>query len=69
MGRARLGLLARQSRLRIIEAKRRKFFGEERPLPVPAKHIELADTRHHLGNAKRGKIELLKLGYKTDLLI
>ena len=55
--------------LRIIEAKRREFFGEDRPLPVPAKHIQIADTRHHLGNADPARIELVKLGYKNDLLL
>jgi len=55
--------------LRIIEAKRRAFFGEERPLAPPAKHIALADTRHHLGTADPAKIELVRLGYSKDALI
>jgi len=55
--------------LRIIEAKRRGFFGEERPLAPPAKHIELADTRHHLGTADPAKIEIVRIGYDKDSLI
>jgi hypothetical protein len=55
--------------LRIIEAKRRAFFGEERPLAPPAKHIALADTRHHLGTADPAKIELVRIGYEKDSLI
>jgi hypothetical protein len=55
--------------LRIIEAKRRAFFGEDRPLAPPAKHIALADTRHHLGTADPAKIELVRLGYDKDALI
>jgi citrate lyase gamma subunit len=55
--------------LRIIEAKRRAFFGEERPLAPPAKHIALADTRHHLGTADPSKIELVRIGYDKDSLI
>jgi hypothetical protein len=55
--------------LRIIEAKRRAFFGEERPLAPPAKHIALADTRHHLGTADPAKIELVRVGYDKDALI
>ncbi|MBN1274402.1 MAG: DUF362 domain-containing protein [Candidatus Aminicenantes bacterium] len=55
--------------LRIIEAKRREFFGEDRPLRPPAKHIFLADTRHKLGNSRPEKIELIKLGWKEDILI
>ncbi len=55
--------------LRIIEAKRRAFFGDERPLNPPAKHIALADTRHHLGNADPARIELVRLGDDKDALI
>jgi hypothetical protein len=55
--------------LRIIEAKRRAFFGEERPLAPPAKHIALADTRHHLGTADPSKIEIVRIGYDEDSLI
>ncbi|HEY3352167.1 MAG TPA: hypothetical protein VGQ83_02885 [Polyangia bacterium] len=55
--------------LRIIEAKRRAFFGAARPLAPPAKHIALADTRHHLGTADPAKIELVRLGYDKDALI
>jgi hypothetical protein len=55
--------------LRIIEAKREEFFGENRPINPPAKHIALADTRHHLGNADPAKIELIKVGWDKDILI
>ena len=55
--------------LRIIEAKRLEFFGENNPLNPPAKHIELADTRHHLGTADPKKIDLIKLGSKEGILI
>jgi len=55
--------------LRIIEAKRRVFFGEERPLAPPAKHITLADTQHHLGTADPSKIEIVRIGYDRDSLI
>lgn len=55
--------------LRIIEAKRKAFFGEDNPLNPPAKHIEIADTRHHLGNADPKKIDLIKIGYKEGILI
>jgi hypothetical protein len=55
--------------LRIIEAKRRAFFGDDRPLAPPAKHIALADTRHHLGTADPAKIEIVRLGYAKDSLI
>ena len=55
--------------LKIIEAKRKEFFGEDKPLNPPAKHIELADTRHHLGTADSNKIELVKIGWKENILI
>jgi hypothetical protein len=55
--------------LRIIQAKRKEFFGEDRPLNPPAKHILLADTRHHLGTADPNKIKLIKIGYDKDLMI
>ena len=55
--------------LQIITAKRKEFFGEDKPLSPHAKHIEYAETRHHLGVADPAKIELIKLGYKDNLLI
>ena len=55
--------------LRIIEAIRREYFGDDRPLNPPAKHIALADTRHHLGTADPAKIELVKIGYDKDIFI
>jgi hypothetical protein len=55
--------------VRILLAKRKEFFGEERPLNPPPKHIFLADTRHHLGTADPEKIELIKLGWEEDILI
>ncbi|MDR1879634.1 MAG: hypothetical protein LBQ78_01700 [Tannerellaceae bacterium] len=55
--------------LRIIEAKRREYFKEDRPLNPPAKHIALADTRYHLGTSDPSKIELVKLGWDTDTYV
>lgn len=55
--------------VRILLAKRKEFFGEERPLNPPPKHIFLADTRHHLGTADPEKIELIKIGWKDGILI
>ena len=54
---------------RIIQAKRREFFGEDRPINPPPKHIELADSRHHLGTADPSKIDLVKLGWQEGILI
>jgi len=55
--------------VRILNAKRSEFFGEDRPINPPPKHVYLADTRHHLGTADPDKIELVKLGWSEgDLL-
>ena len=55
--------------VRIIQAKRKLFFKEDRPINPPPKHIFLADTRHHLGTADPTKIELIKIGWSDDILI
>jgi hypothetical protein len=55
--------------LRIIEAIRREYFAEERPLNPPAKHIAIADAKYHLGTADAAKIELLKIGYEKDIFV
>jgi hypothetical protein len=54
---------------RIIQAKRREFFGLDRPINPPPKHIELADSRYHLGAADPQKIELIKIGWQDGILI
>jgi len=55
--------------LRVIEAIRREFFAEERPLNPPAKHIALADTKYHLGTSDPAKIELVKIGTDKDIFV
>ena len=55
--------------VRILQAKRKAYFGEDRPLNPPPKHVFLADTRHHLGTADPEKIELIKLGWKEDAFV
>lgn len=55
--------------VRVIIAKRKEYFGEDRPLNPPPKHIFLADTRHHLGTADPAGIELIKLGWEEGILI
>jgi len=55
--------------IQILQARRTEYFGEERPIKPPVKHIFLADTRHHLGTADPEKIDLVKLGWKEDILI
>ncbi len=55
--------------LKIIQAKRREEFGEDRPLQPTAHHIELADTVHKLGVADLDRIDLVRLGWEADPLI
>jgi len=55
--------------LQIIQAKRKDYFHEDRPLNPPAKHIALADTRHHLGNADLSRIDLVKIGWSEASLV
>lgn len=54
--------------LRILQAKRREHFGEDRPLQPSPHHIFLAETRHHLGVASEDKIELVRLGWTEGAL-
>jgi len=55
--------------LRVLEARRREFFGEGKPLQPTPHHIFLADTRHHLGVSGEERIELVKLGWMDGVLI
>jgi hypothetical protein len=54
---------------RIIQAQRRIVFNEDKPLETSAHHIQLADTRHKLGQADPAAIELVKLGWTEGILI
>jgi len=55
--------------LRIIQAIRGKYFGQEKPLNPPAKHIFLAQTHHGLGIADPNRINLIKIGESSGFLI
>jgi hypothetical protein len=55
--------------LRIIEAIRLEYFGDDRPLNPPAKHIAVADTKYHLGTSDPAKIELIKIGYDKGIFV
>ncbi|MCP4568939.1 MAG: twin-arginine translocation signal domain-containing protein [FCB group bacterium] len=55
--------------LRLFQAKRKLFFGENRPVKPTAHHIAFADTRYGLGTSDPNKIELIKVGWKDDILI
>jgi hypothetical protein len=55
--------------LRVILAKGREHFGQDQPPRMSAHHIQLADTRHHLGMSDPARIELVKIGWKEGILI
>jgi hypothetical protein len=55
--------------MRIIQAKRLKEFGEDRPINPSPKHIEVADKKYKLGNSDPAKIELIRIGWAEESLI
>ncbi|UCD94351.1 MAG: hypothetical protein JSU69_11415, partial [Candidatus Zixiibacteriota bacterium] len=55
--------------LSIFQAKRRVFFGKEKPIKPSAHHIAFADKKYGLGTSDPEKIELIRLGWKDDILI
>lgn len=55
--------------LRLLMAKRREKLGKDREIPPVPRHIEVADVKHGLGTSDINKIELIKLGWKQDILI
>ena len=54
---------------RIIEARRREFFGEERPISPPPHHIRYAETRYNLGVSDPERIDIVRLGLEEGSLI
>jgi hypothetical protein len=54
---------------RIIAAKRRQHFGDERPISPPPHHIEIADSRYGLGNSDPARIDIVRLGWDDGVLI
>lgn len=55
--------------LKLIMAKRTEVLGKDRAMPPVPKHIRLADVKHGIGTSDPNKIELIKLGWKQDILI
>ena len=54
---------------RIIEAKRKLHFGDDRPISPPPHHIEIAGERYGLGISDPDRIDLVRLGWKEEALI
>ena len=55
--------------LRILEAKRREFFGEDPPFATSPKHIRVAQEKFRLGVADPARIEIMRLGETEGALI
>lgn len=55
--------------LRILEAKRKDFFGEDRPFDISPKHIRVAEEKYHLGVADPARITVKTLGWQEGVLI
>ena len=55
--------------LRILEAKRRDFFGDARPFAVPPHHIRAAAERFGLGVSDPAAIDLVRIGWEEGILI
>jgi len=54
---------------RIIEAKRRLYFGDDRPISPPPHHIQIAETQYGIGVADPERIEVVRLGWTEESLI
>ncbi|MCP4604162.1 MAG: DUF362 domain-containing protein [Proteobacteria bacterium] len=55
--------------MRILEAKRKEHFGKSEPLGTPPKHIQVAETRYHIGVADPNRIDVKKIGWAEGMLI
>ena len=55
--------------LRLIMAKRAEQLGKGQEIPPVPRHIEVADVKYGLGTSDINTIELVKLGWKEDILI
>ena len=55
--------------LQILKAIRKQYFKEEKQLKPPVTFIHAADKKYQLGTADPNKIEIVKLGWKENLLI
>ncbi len=55
--------------VRILEAKRREYFGKDEPLSVPPKHIRVAETKYDLGVSNPDRIRVKKIGWMDGVLI
>jgi hypothetical protein len=55
--------------LQLIIAKRTQILGKAKSIPPVPRHIRIADTKHGIGTSDLSKIDLIKIGWKDDILI
>ncbi len=55
--------------VKLLEARRKAFFGEDRPMTELAKHVRLAGEKHGIGVGDPSRIQLARLGWGTDILL
>ncbi len=55
--------------VRILDAKRKLAFQEERPLTQLAHHVRLAGEKHGIGVADPSRIDLVRIGWDKEALI
>lgn len=55
--------------VKLLEVKRRLYFGEDLPFPTRTKHVTMADIKHGVGISDLQRIELIKLGWEDNVLI
>lgn len=55
--------------LQIFQAKRKEYFGEDKPIQPTAHHIAIAGQKFNLGVGDPAKIDLVKLGWQEGILI
>jgi hypothetical protein len=53
----------------LLRLKRIAFFGEDRDLDVQPVHISVADKKYGLGVSDLNRIEIIKLGWKEQVLL
>jgi hypothetical protein len=53
----------------LLIAKRREHFGEDIPFPNLTHHVIYADVKYKLGVSDLKRIDLVKIGWKEDVLI
>ncbi|MBU0990318.1 MAG: DUF362 domain-containing protein [Proteobacteria bacterium] len=54
---------------RVIQAKRNQYFKKDTPISPRPLHIEAADVKFGIGNSHPDRINLIRIGWETDMLI